>query len=567
MINRILNVLIIVLVLTGLLLSLLEIEGKVLIWVSLSISLVLLIINFVSYSSFYKLLKRSDVKFAFLRNSVHHIDQELKSYQELKENVNIAFSAIQRIGDKGFSNAITSITSEDIKSDLENANKKIVHLREAEEENAWINEGLAAIAAVKTSDNNIEEYSFQVLKSVVKYLNLNQGQFFIKSEDEEGEYFSLSATYAFDRRKYFKNKIRKGQGLLGQLFYDKELIYLTEIPQNYIQIKSGLGDALPTSICLLPFISEGVIYGAMEIASFHELHKHHFEYLEKIAARIGFNLAAISSHSTTERMLKESQTLTQEMRAQEEELRQNMEELEATQSHMKTKQKEIDAVLSSLSTVELDLEGRVNSANDVFKGITGYKEEVIVGKPYRNLIPQHGNDPVQYEIMWNSILEGRTFSGEFRIVNAEGKEIWMAGNFTPIFNEHQEPYKVMVISLFTTQDKEKLIEFQEMVTAFKNCFPIAEVYPDFSFKTANDLFLKELGIKRLDLRKTLLSDFIKNGVYEHVKGQLLAEKASTETFDLLLEMKDGEKKSYKSAMQKIGSNEKERALLILEKSS
>ncbi len=563
MTNRILSVLIILLVSTALALSILAIEMKVLIWISLSLALVFLIINFISYSFLYKTLKRWRGKFYWVNKSMRELKNELNSYQELKDNMKIAFSAIQKIGDKGFSGAIADISSEQIKSDLQNTNEKIVRLRRAEEQNAWINEGLAAIASVKTTDNNIKEYSFQVLKNVIQYLNLNQGQFFIKSEDEEGEYFSLSATYAFDRRKYINKQIRKGQGLLGQLFYDKELIYLTEIPEDYIQIKSGLGGALPRSICLLPFSSEGEIYGAMEIASFNNLEDHHFEYLEKIAARIGFNLAAISAHSTTERMLEESQSLTQEMRAQEEEIRQNMEELEATQIHMKTKQKEMDAVLSSLSTVELDLEGRVNSANEVFMGITGYKQETIVGKPYRNLIPQHGNDPVQYEIMWNSILEGRTFSGEFRIVDAEGKEIWMAGNFTPIFNENQEPYKVMVISLFTTQDKEKLIEFQEMVTAFKNCFPIAEVYPDFSFKTANDLFLKELGIKRLDLRKTLLSDFIKNGVYNHVKGQLLAEKASPETFNLLLELHDGEKKEYKTAMQKIGSNEKERALLIL----
>lgn len=567
MTNKILNIVIILLVCAGLALSVLAIEMKFLIWICLSLALILLLIHFISTAYLFKMLKRWNMNFYWLKKSIHNLDAELMSYHILKEDVNIAFNAIQNIGDKGFVDLIENINSNRIKSDLDKANEKIVHLRKAEEENSWINEGLAEIASVKTSDNNIEEYTFQVLKNVIKYLNLNQGQFFIKYEDEEGEYFQACATYAFDRRKYFKKKIRKGQGLLGQLFYDKELIYLTEIPEDYIQIKSGLGDALPRSICLLPFISEGVIYGAMEIASFHNLDKHHFEYLEKIAARIGFNLAAISSHTTTERMLQESQSLTQEMRAQEEELRQNMEELEATQNHMKTKQKEIDAVLSSLSTVELDLEGNINSANDVFLGITGYKQKTIEGKPYRNFIPQHGNDPIQYEIMWNSILEGRTFSGEFRIVSAEGKEIWMAGNFTPILNEQQEPFKVMVISLFTTQDKEKLIEFQEMVAAFKNCFPIAEVYPDFSFKTANDLFLKELGIKRLDLRKILLSDFIKNGVYDHVKGQLLAEKASPETFDLLLEMHDGEKKAYKSAMQKIGSNEKERALLILEKAN
>ncbi|WNB18588.1 PAS domain S-box protein [Marivirga arenosa] len=567
MTNKILNILSILLVGASLVMSFLEIEMRYLILGALSVALIFLIINFFTFVRVSKIIKKWSGDFYWLNKVLHQFDKKMKDFQELKANVSYAFAAINNIGEKQFLNEIKNINSEAIKFDLEKAHNKILKLRKTEEENAWINEGIAQIASIKNSDNNISEYSFQILKTVISYLNLNQGQFFIKKTDEEGDYFELSATYAFDRRKYFKKKIRKGQGLLGQLFYDKELLYFTEIPEDYIQIKSGLGDALPRSICLIPFISDDKIYGAMEVASFQNLDKNDFEYLEKIAARIGFNLTSISNQANTERMLKESQELTQEMRAQEEELRQNMEELEATQNQMNSKQKEINAVLSALSTVELDLDGRVNSANEVFMSITGYKDEQIVGKPYRNLIPQHGNDPIQYEIMWNSILEGRTFSGEFRIVNAEGNEIWMAGNFTPILNENNEPYKVMVISLFTTQDKEKLIEFQEIVAVFKNCFPIAEVYPDFRFKTANDLFLKELGIKRLELRKTLLSDFIKNGVHDKVKKQLEAEKTSPENIELLLELQDGNKKSFNSSIQKIGVNDKERALLILQRSN
>jgi methyl-accepting chemotaxis protein len=332
-----------------------------------------------------------------------------------------------------------------------------------------------------------------------------------------------------------------------------------------VKITSGLGEALPRSVCIVPLLSEGKILGAIEIASFNRIRPAEMEYLKKISENIGHNLNSIENNRRTEMLLEESQKMAQEVKAQEEELRLNMVELQAAQEQMRRKQSEMDAVLSSLSTVELDLEGNVIEANAIFLGITGYALTDIQGKFYKNLIPQSGNDPIQYEMMWNSILAGRSFSGEFRIVNKSQKEMWMAGNFTPLLSENGQPYKVMVISLFTTEDKEKLIELQEMVTAIKNCFPIAEINQDMTFKSANDLFLSELGIRRLELKKTLLQNIMTNGSYGKLEQFLNDHLDQPNSVILNINNKSGVTKDFNTTLIKIGNNsdQRKKGLMIL----
>jgi len=221
--------------------------------------------------------------------------------------------------------------------------------------------------------------------------------------------------------------------------------------------------------------------------------------------------------------------------------------------------------MSSLSTVELDLDGQVIHANEIFLGITGYGLNDVQGKLYKSLIPQHGNDPVQYEMMWNSILSGRSFSGEFRIVNKAGKEMWMAGNFTPILGEGGQPYKVMVISLFTTQDKEKLFELQEMVNAIKNCFPLAEITQDMAFKSANDLFLSELGIRRIELKKFSLRNVLTDDSYSQAEKYIQGVTDKPGHVVLNIQDKSGAIKKFNSILINLntGNELKKRGLLIL----
>lgn len=479
------------------------------------------------------------------------------------EDAERAISDIKEIGQDQFGNMVLNIKNESIRTSLLSAHHKIIELRKKEKENNWITGQVAAIADLKHKSNDISAYSSQVISTLVKSLNANQGGFFLLRKDADNSYFELTASYAYNKKKYIERNINVGDGQIGQVYYEKNIIYLTDVPKDYVKITSGLGEALPTCICIIPLLSEGNVYGAIEIASFQKLEEFQMEYLRKISESIGYNLSAIETNQRTELLLAESQKMSQEVKSQEEELRQNMEELTATQEQMRREQKEMDAVMASLSTVELDMDGNVTSANSVFLSITGFLLKDVQGKLYKNLTGQTANELVQYEMMWSSILSGQSFSGEFRIINKSRKEMWMAGNFTPIMNERGQPYKVMLVSLFTTQDKVKLQELQELVTAMKNSLPMIEINQDMTFKSGNDLFLSELGIRRMELKKVLPINALGSNSYRTVETYINDSLEAPQSLILEINEKSGSTRKFNSTLIKINSEQCKRSLLIL----
>ncbi len=490
--------------------------------------------------------------------------ESVKSLSAFQNEINLFISSIKQIGEEDFGNTLSDLKNEGIKVSLLDTHAKIVEFRKTESESNWITHGIAAIADLKHKNNNIEEYSFQIISNIAKYLKANQGGFFILREENGQDYFELTACYAYGKKKFIEKRIHPGEGLIGEAYYEKDAIYLTEVPEDYVKITSGLGEALPRCICVVPLLSEGNIYGAIEIASFEKLQPHEIEYLRKLGETVGYNLHAIEGNARTERLLLESQQMAHEVKSQEVELRQNMEELNATQEQMRRKQTEIDSVLASLSVMELDTVGTILSANSVFTGITGYEDHNLIQKPYQKLIPEQGNDRMQFDMMWSSILSGRTFSGEFKIRNQEGADMWMLGNFTPLLDGSGKPYKIMLVSLFNTQEKEKLSELQELVSAFKLSFPIAEINPDLTFKTANDLFLSELGIKKMELKKLLMKDALYNGSYQKLQNYFSSKNSAADTLELSLCHKNGAVKQFSATLLKVNANNRlKKGLLIL----
>jgi PAS domain S-box-containing protein len=488
----------------------------------------------------------------------------VKQLSEFRNEITHAISGIKEIGQDKFDDILRSIGNEEIKTSLLDTHSKIVDLRKKDSENNWVTQGIASIAQIKGKNNDLDEYAYQIISSVVKYLKANQGGFFILHEENGEDYFELTASYAYEKRKFAVKRIYPGEGLIGQAYYEKDAIYLTEVPNDYVRITSGLGEALPRCICVVPLLSEGNIYGAIEIASFQKLQPHEMLYLRDVGESVGYNLHAIEGNSRTERLLNESQQMAQEVKSQEEELRQNMEELTTTQEQMRRKQTEIDAVLASLSVVELDLSGAILTANSVFTGITGYEDHDLIGKFYKNLIPEQGTDRKQFDMMWSSLLSGQVFSGEFKIRNQEGLDTWMVANFTPLLDSSGKPYKVTLVSLFNTKEKEKLLDMQEMMSAFKLSLPFAEINPDLTFKTANELFLAELGIKRMELKKLLIKDVLHNGSYLKLENYFNSKNMAADTMELGLRNKSGIVKQFSATILKVNTNDQmKKGLLIL----
>ncbi len=217
-------------------------------------------------------------------------------------------------------------------------------LKKVAEEDAkrqWTTEGIAKFSEMLRTNNDLSRLGDLLIADLVKYLKANQGGLFLVNNANAGDVrLELLSCYAFNRKKYLEKSIQVGQGLVGQTYLEGEKIYLTDIPQDYITITSGLGDATPRALLIMPLKVNDKIEGVLEIASFHQLAPHEINFVEKLSENIASTLASVKINARTTQLLEASQLQSEAMRAQEEEMRQNMEELQATQEEMHRKEME-----------------------------------------------------------------------------------------------------------------------------------------------------------------------------------------------------------------------------------
>jgi GAF domain-containing protein len=258
-----------------------------------------------------------------------------------------AIDFIYLIGRGDLDQAETTFNDTDNKSLLAGAllsmRDQLREVAAKEKERKWATEGLAAFAEIlRLYNDTLPNLCNAIIARLVKYIGANQAAIFILNDkNQEQDSLEMVACYAYERKKYLNKTIAVGEGLLGQTFLEKETLYITEIPQNYTSIKSGLGDATPDSLLIVPIrINENVL-GVLEIASFKKLKPYQIEFVEKMSEGLASAIATAKINEQTSGLLSESQAQAQELKAQEEEMRQNMEELQATQEKSFRMQEEL----------------------------------------------------------------------------------------------------------------------------------------------------------------------------------------------------------------------------------
>jgi hypothetical protein len=208
----------------------------------------------------------------------------------------------------------------------------------------WATTGLAQIGELlRQQYATSQQLHDQVLTFLVKYLNANQGGLFLLQDETSNVQLELVSCYAYNRKKYQHKTLAAGEGLVGQAFLEKDTIVLTQIPEDYLHITSGLGQANPRFLLIVPLKINEVVHGVVELASFQLFEKYQIEFVERIAESIASTIATVKTNEVTRKLLDETQLQTEQMRAQEEEVRQNMEELMATQENQLRLQEELKA--------------------------------------------------------------------------------------------------------------------------------------------------------------------------------------------------------------------------------
>jgi len=218
-----------------------------------------------------------------------------------------------------------------------NINQMIGNLRETTERNQeqdWLKTNLAKFSRMMQGQKDLESVSRLIMGELTPLVSAHHGAFFIADGESAGKSMRLIASYAYRARKHVANRFPLGEGLVGQAALEKQPILLQNVPNDYIQITSGLGEAPPRNIIVLPIIFEGDVKAVIELASFLPFSDIHQTFLDQLAESIGVVLNMIQANMRTEELLQQSQKLTQELQSQSEELRKQQDELKKSNTEL-----------------------------------------------------------------------------------------------------------------------------------------------------------------------------------------------------------------------------------------
>lgn len=355
----------------------------------------------------------------------------------------------EQIGQGNYQADFSPLSDKDVLGNaLLNMRDNLKKVAEDDKKRNWATEGAARFGEIlRQSNHDVSELSHNILTNILKYVGANQGGLYIVQDtDGQEPYMTLESCFAWDRKKYVEQKIYRGEGLVGQAWQEKDTIFVTEVPEEYITITSGLGDANPTCILIVPLLVNEEVYGAIEMASFRVFEDYEVDFLKRIAESIASTISSAKINSRTQKLLEESTQMTEQMRSQEEEMRQNMEELQATQEELSRKQKSMEeresrikAVLDTARAafISVDAEGYLDFFNKNTETLFGYRGEQLaqfhVSKLLKNVSEAETVSYLQKylgseerHILLNSL--GQEFEAEIQFgeFNINGKTFYIA---------------------------------------------------------------------------------------------------------------------------------------------
>ena len=411
-----------------------------------------------------------DVSDGDIKNNNELVETPMKEINDINESMKSVISGLiraaefsEQIGNGNLDTEFTALSANDklgnalinMRDNLKKADKDAIERKIADEKVNWATSGLAKFGEIlHTNIQNINDLSYEILRSLIKYIDVNQGAIYVLDDTKEEPEYEMTAAIAYDRRKFMQKRFAIGEDLVGRCAYEHKTIYMTDIPKDYIKITSGMGSSTASTLLLVPLVLNDNVFGIIELASFHALEDYKINFVEKLAESIASTISTVKINERTNNLLNQSKIQAEELASKEEEMRQNMEELQATQEEAARRENEANAIMKVINdkmiVVEYDMEGTVTNINSNYAKMLGSTTEQIIGQKSDDGVDLTPEKRAAHYQMWNQLRHGHVVT-ETNHITLNNKDLWIQETYTPVFDQNETaPYKVVKVGIDIT---------------------------------------------------------------------------------------------------------------------
>jgi signal transduction histidine kinase/HAMP domain-containing protein/ActR/RegA family two-component response regulator len=270
--------------------------------------------------------------------------QLTQSVNELAGNLTTQVRAIAEVASAVARGDMTRAISVEARGEVaelkDNVNLMVANLREttqAKEQQNWLKSNLARIGGLMQGHRDLMQVAGLIMSELTPIASAQYGAFYLAQRVGEKVELTLLAGYGLSKVGLGQVGFEIGEGLVGQAALERRTIVITDAPEGYITVGSGLGRSAPANIIVLPILFEGEVLGAIELASFNAFTEVHLAFFDQFTETIGVTINAIIANTRTESLLSESQRLTQELQERSDELQRQQGELRRSNAELEEK--------------------------------------------------------------------------------------------------------------------------------------------------------------------------------------------------------------------------------------
>ncbi|MGX4689470.1 HAMP domain-containing protein [Streptomyces sp. JNUCC 63] len=316
-----------------------------------------------------------------------------ESVNEMAGNLTRQVRAIARVATavtRGDLNLKVDVdASGEIQELQDTVNKMIANLRDttiANKEQDWLKGNLARISALMQGRRDLQDVASLIMSELTPVVSAQHGAFFVAmplvddtdlgGEDEDAYELRMLGSYGYSMGS-MPTSFQPGEALIGTAAQERRTILVEDAPSGYLKISSGLGEAPPAQVIVLPVLFEGTVLGVIELASFTPFTHIQKDFLNQIAEMIATSVNTISVNTKTEQLLKQSQELTEQLRLRSEELEQRQKALQSSNAELEEK-------AELLAQQNRDIEAKNSEIEEARQVLEERAEQLAVSMRYRS---------------------------------------------------------------------------------------------------------------------------------------------------------------------------------------